>query len=597
MTKAKRFNLTELLNQRSVEQPEEGEGRDTGGTERQKEEIVLVDVYDLEPSKENFYQVDDGLKRSVELVGILQPLLVKKPENGKYRIIAGHRRRLAVLALMEEGKEARRYVPCVFKKEDVRDRLAIILANRFRDKTDWEKMMEVVEAEGLARELKEDYQLGGRTREVLAEMMGMSQGQIGRYKAIYNHLDVGLMEEFREGTIGFSAVAELCGLPGESQRAAVKQVREKGGISLPEIRELKRMAVPQPGNGEEGMGDSGTEKRGMGQGEGMIKPEEPRAERQGLAGEEPEAKESERQEPEGQSSKRPEPEKQEPENQKSEKQEPEKKGLESQRSEKQEPEKREPGEKREDRQRDEKIRTLEQSGITDQTEKKAEVLTRQAAQEKIESRNQEFPDRKSRESLQKPEISDEKEPCRRTRPMTTKELFYEICEKLKEKGKLPDILDYALANGSPAPMETCEFNLKNNLDYGGNEGIYLDFQAERFPEGQRELKGLGTFKTLRRDEKAMHTMAALLADFIIEMHDYVNQNLDDFTWTGVDVRTLDASGNRLGWGYSCSTKEAALKRKDELLETYPCVVVRENASRKETVYSRNRREAQSKSSD
>ena len=71
MTKAKRFNLTELLNQRSVEQPEEGEGRDTGETERQKEEIVLVDVYDLEPSKENFYQVDDGLKRSVELVGIL----------------------------------------------------------------------------------------------------------------------------------------------------------------------------------------------------------------------------------------------------------------------------------------------------------------------------------------------------------------------------------------------------------------------------------------------------------------------------------------------------------------------------------------------
>ena len=387
MTKAKRFNLTELLNQRSVEQPEEGEGRDTGGTERQKEEIVLVDVYDLEPSKENFYQVDDGLKRSVELVGILQPLLVKRPENGKYKVIAGHRRRLAVLALMEEGKEGRRYVPCVFKKEDVRDRLAIILANRFRDKTDWEKMMEVVEAEGLARELKEDYQLGGRTREVLAEMMGMSQGQIGRYKAIYNHLDAGLMEEFREGTIGFSAASELCGLPGESQRAAVKQVREKGGISL------------------------------------------------------------------------------------------------------------------------------------------------------------------------------------------------------------PDILDYALADGSPAPMETCEFNLKNNLGYGGNEGIYLDFQVERFPEGQRELKGLGIFKTLQTDKEAMHTMAALLADFIIEMHDYVNQNLDDFTWTGVDVRPLDDSGNRLNWGYTCSTREAALKRKDELLETYPCVVVRENASRKEEVYFKNPPEA------
>lgn len=259
MTKAKRFNLTELLNQRSVEQPEKGEtreGRDTGETERQKEEIVLVDVYDLEPSKENFYQVDDGLKRSVELVGILQPLLVKKPENGKYKIIAGHRRRLAVLALMEEGKEERRYVPCVFKKEDVRDRLAIILANRFRDKTDWEKMMEVAEAEGLARELKEDYRLGGRTREVLAEMMGMSEAQIGRYKAIYNHLDAGLMEEFREGIIGFSAVAELCGLSEESQRGAEEQIREKGGISLPEIRELKRAVMYRPEKGEDRLSES-----------------------------------------------------------------------------------------------------------------------------------------------------------------------------------------------------------------------------------------------------------------------------------------------------------------------------------------------------
>ena len=292
MTKAKRFNLTELLNQRSVEQPEKGEtreGRDTGETERQKEEIVLVDVYDLEPSKENFYQVDDGLKRSVELVGILQPLLVKKPENGKYKIIAGHRRRLAVLALMEEGKEERkeerRYVPCVFKKEDVRDRLAIILANRFRDKTDWEKMMEVAEAEGLARELKEDYRLGGRTREVLAEMIGMSEAQIGRYKAIYNHLDAGLMEEFREGIIGFSAVAELCGLSEESQRGAEEQIREKGGISLPEIRELKRAVMYRPEKGEEEKEAYGIEGGETGQGDEIIKPGKQRSERQEAEGE------------------------------------------------------------------------------------------------------------------------------------------------------------------------------------------------------------------------------------------------------------------------------------------------------------------------
>lgn len=175
--------------------------------------------------------------------------------------------------------------------------------------------------------------------------------------------------------------------------------------------------------------------------------------------------------------------------------------------------------------------------------------------------------------------------------MTTKELFYGICERLKAKGELPDILDYALADSSPAPMDTYEFALKNNLGYGGNEGIYLDFQVETFPDGKRELQGLGTFKTLQTDKGAMHTMAALLADFIIEIHDYVNRNLDDFTWTGADVHPLDGSGNRLRWGYSCSSMEAALMRKDELLEKYPGVAVRENASRKETVYYRNTTEA------
>ena len=263
MTKAKKFSLTELLNQRPMEETENGEpGRQEGKTGESvpgKEEIVMVDVHDLEPSRENFYQVDDSLKRSVELVGILQPLLVDPPRNGKYRVIAGHRRRLAVLALVEEGNESRRRVPCVIRKEDVKDRLALIMANRFRDKTDWEKMMEAVEAEGLAKELKKDYGLGGRTRKVLAELMGMSEAQLGRYKAIYSNLDRELMEEFRAGRISFSVASELCGMPGEFQKMAKEQIREKGMVSLPEIRELKREAVAREEAGEPGK-DAGPEK-------------------------------------------------------------------------------------------------------------------------------------------------------------------------------------------------------------------------------------------------------------------------------------------------------------------------------------------------
>ena len=187
------------------------------------------------------------------------------------------------------------------------------------------------------------------------------------------------------------------------------------------------------------------------------------------------------------------------------------------------------------------------------------------------------------------------------KPMTTEELFDKIKGILQEKDKLPDILDYGLGAYRSVPIKTYEFDLKSNLAYGGSEGIYLDLWIEYFEDDKKRTSSIGTFKTLHENDEAMHTMAALLADFILEERAYVNANLDDFTWgarhpgdvgsaptgverRGADVYPLDESGNRLKWGYSCSSMEAALKRKDELLEKHPQVIVRDNATRKEKVF-------------
>lgn len=238
-----KFNLTGLLNQRSMELAKEGaaeEIKEAGGNE-----IVMVDIEDLVPSKYNFYHVDSDLKRSIELVGVLQPLLVNKPENGKYKVLAGHRRRLAVIELVSEGKESFRFLPCVYKKEDVMDRLAIIMANRFREKTDWEKMTEAVEAEELAKELKKEYGIEGRTRELLSEITGIAEAQLGRYKAIYNNLLPQLMEEFRAGNIVISVAVELSGMEEDMQRKAAYILMNGGTISLPDAKEMKKQAEGQ----------------------------------------------------------------------------------------------------------------------------------------------------------------------------------------------------------------------------------------------------------------------------------------------------------------------------------------------------------------
>ena len=174
------------------------------------------------------------------------------------------------------------------------------------------------------------------------------------------------------------------------------------------------------------------------------------------------------------------------------------------------------------------------------------------------------------------------------RPMTTEELFEKICSLLKEKGKLPDILDYHLGPIQPKPITNYAFDVRNNLDYGGSEGIYLDLTLKCCEGKTTCFKDLGTFKTLGTSDQDMHTMAALLADFMIESTRYINANLDDFTWEGANVYPVDDSGENANWGYSCHTMEDALKKKDELLEKFQKVVIRDNATRKEIVYARKR---------
>lgn len=248
---AKKFNLTELLNQRSKEageqQKTEQQQAAAGAEVVTSEEGVssTADIYDLIPSKGNFYSVEDvqDLKQSIELLGVLQPLLVTdEEEDGKRRIIAGHRRRLAVMQLVDEGKERFRRVPILIKpkKNAILDRLALIMANRFREKTDWERMTEALETEKLVLELKESMNIPGRTRDLLAEIIETSPAQVGRYKAIYNNIIPELMAEFRANRIVVSVIYEASGLPEDYQKQAAEVFRENEVLTLSDIKQLKK---------------------------------------------------------------------------------------------------------------------------------------------------------------------------------------------------------------------------------------------------------------------------------------------------------------------------------------------------------------------
>lgn len=243
-----KFDLHQLLNERSkaaaVERTQEPHPAESM-------EQLTLDVYDLIPSKENFYSVEyiNDLKQSISLVGVLQPLLVKR-DGDKYRIKAGHRRRLACMALADEGQEKFRFVPCVIRQEaeeektgnvnTILDRLTLIFANGFREKTDWEKMEEALQTEALVLELRKEISLEGRTRSILAEFTGIKEAQLGRYKAIKNNLCPQLMAEFKANNINISTVYELSGLSSEYQKRACEMYMENGILSISDAKTLKK---------------------------------------------------------------------------------------------------------------------------------------------------------------------------------------------------------------------------------------------------------------------------------------------------------------------------------------------------------------------
>ena len=240
-----KFDLHQLLNERSM----------AAAVEREKEprpadgmEQLTLDVYDLIPSQENFYstQYINDLKQSIAIVGVLQPLLVER-DGDKFRIVAGHRRRLACMALVEDGLEQFRRVPCVTRAAEeegtvktILDRLALIFANGFREKSDWEKMEETLRTEALIAELRKEVEVEGRTRWITAEFTGITEAQIGRYKSIKNNLCPELMQAFKAKRLGVSTAYELSGLSVDYQHRAADTLEEVGVLSINDAKALKQ---------------------------------------------------------------------------------------------------------------------------------------------------------------------------------------------------------------------------------------------------------------------------------------------------------------------------------------------------------------------
>ena len=224
-------------------------------------EISMIHYSLLIPSEQNNYSAD-SIKELANMIllsgGIKQNLLARK-KDGHYELIAGHRRRLAAQYLVEEmGLEEYAYLPVRIEESgDVLSEIDLILTNcGTRERSDWEKMMEVTRLtelvkamqSGTAEEQDRFRQLFGRDpgltggrelRKIIAETLGLSETKVANLNNINSNLSPGLRERFETGEIGVSVANEAASLPLESQQ----ELAEKKEIKLADVKAEKKKAV------------------------------------------------------------------------------------------------------------------------------------------------------------------------------------------------------------------------------------------------------------------------------------------------------------------------------------------------------------------
>ncbi len=208
-------------------------------------QVVQIPLSQLIVNEHNFFTVEDvqELADHIALHGLFNPLTVCAADDGKYRIVAGHRRRKALELL------GRKDAPCIVKSYDGEDSemVALIQSNlTSRELTYYEKMEAVIRLEKALRSMKErGVELPGRLRDHLAEQTNESASAVHRMQYIHRNLSPALLDALRREQIGESVADELAHSPkkvqtefeqrlacGETVRAQdVKAARDKPTVS------------------------------------------------------------------------------------------------------------------------------------------------------------------------------------------------------------------------------------------------------------------------------------------------------------------------------------------------------------------------------
>lgn len=186
-------------------------------------EIVKIDLADILDDENNDFEVEGG---------------------GKYKLISGHRRKLAHERLVAEGKTEFQQVDCIIRESDETDAEQMLIEANIPNRvvSDWEKMQAVKRMNAIFEKRQQEGQkIPGRRREHIAAALGMSVSAVGRLEKIEKNLTQEYKDELKAGNIGVSVADKIASRPEQEQKDLHA---EKGAkVKLVDLQEEKRLPV------------------------------------------------------------------------------------------------------------------------------------------------------------------------------------------------------------------------------------------------------------------------------------------------------------------------------------------------------------------
>ena len=202
-------------------------------------EVAIVDIEPnpLQPRTDFSEEALQELATSISELGVIQPITLKRGENGKYIIISGERRwRASQMAGLER-------LPAYIREVEDEDLHAMALVENIQR----ENLNAIEIALGMQRLVDEC----GLTQEGLAQKVGKKRSTVSNYMRLLN-LPSQVQLALKEGLISMGHAKAIAGLSEELQIKALKKCIKKGlSVRQAELLAHKLAETPQATTEEE----------------------------------------------------------------------------------------------------------------------------------------------------------------------------------------------------------------------------------------------------------------------------------------------------------------------------------------------------------